>query len=118
MHYIKGIKNFADVFSRYSVGQPDTDDLDLFNPLELSSLHLVNNETANLLLTTLETIKEALMDDQQYQTLLNTICKNSFIKSISCGYPIIKEFCIIKDQLSILHDLIMYGFEQNNQRKD
>ena len=71
MHYTKGIKNFADLFSRYPVGLPDTDDLDLLNPLELSSLHLDINVTANPLLITLETIKETAMEEQQYQTLLN-----------------------------------------------
>ena len=50
MHYIKGIKNFVDAFSRYPVGQPDADDLDWSISLELSSLHLVNNLTTNLLL--------------------------------------------------------------------
>ena len=65
MHYIKGIKNFA-VFSRYPIGQPDSDDLELSNSLELASIDLINNITSSSLSITVEIVKEAAREDEQY----------------------------------------------------
>lgn len=97
MHYIKGIENFADTFSRYHIEKPYTDDLDLLNFLELPSMHFVNIRTTNLLLITMEIIKESTMEDKQYQMLLSTIHINLFAKRISCEHPIMKKFYNIKD---------------------
>ena len=116
MHYVKGIKNFADVFSRYPVGQPDTDDLELSNSLELASVDLVNNITSSSLAITVETVKEAARQDEQYQVLLSTIRNNSFAASAFHENPLIKEFYNVKDRLSIVNDLIMYGFEEKSLR--
>ena len=116
MHYIKGIKNFADVFSRYPVGQPDSDDLELSNSLELASVDLINNITSSSLSITVEIVKEAAREDEQYQTLLSTIRNDSFAKSAFCENPIIKDFYNVRDRLSIVNDLVMYGFEEKNLR--
>ena len=72
MHYTTGIKSFADLFSRYPVGQPDTDDLDLLNYLELSIfLAFSYQRNSKFIINNTRNDKEAAMEDQQYQTLLN-----------------------------------------------
>ena len=51
IHYIKGAKNYADLFSRYPATLPDTDDIKSSETIEIASIIMVNSISASIAIT-------------------------------------------------------------------
>ena len=110
--YVKGIRNHANVFSRYPVGKPDAEDIMLGESLEIASLSLISNISVNVLTMTVEDVKKASKDDSQYQLLVSKVQNSSFAESFTLENEAIKEFYNVRDRLCIVDDLLMYGYDQ------
>ena len=116
IRYIKGIKNHANTFSRYPVGEPDKDDIAASDMVNTFVLRMAAVTAEKTLSVTLESLLEASKEDEQYQELFEKVKKNTFAECMSPERPSIREFYNVKDRLSIVDNLMMYGFESGNLR--
>ena len=116
IRYIKGIKNHANTFSRYPVGEPDKDDIAASDMVNTFVQRVAAVTAEKTLSVTLESLLEASKEDEQYQELFEKVKKNTFAECMSAERPSIREFYNVKDRLSIVDNLIMYGFESGNLR--
>ena len=116
IRYIKGIKNHANTFSRYPVGEPDKDDIAASDMVNTFVQRVAAVTAEKTLSVTLESLLEASKEDEQYQELFEKVKKNTFAECMSAERPSIREFYNVKDRLSIVDNLIMYKFESGNLR--
>ena len=116
IRYIKGIKNHANTFSRYPVGEPDKDDIAASDMVNTFVQRVAAVTAEKTLSVTLESLLEASKEDEQYQELFEKVKKNTFAECMSAERPSIREFYNVKDRLSIVDNLIMCGFESGNLR--
>ena len=109
--HIKGLKNHANVFSRYPVNQPGEDDIMEADMINTITINAISNNTESALSVTLQMLKEESINDEQYQKLRGKVESRSFAPSLSLEEPSIKEFYNVRDRLTVIDNLIMYAFE-------
>ena len=114
--HIKGLKNHANVFSRYPVNQPGEDDIMEADMINTITINAISNNTESALSVTLQMLKEESINDEQYQKLRGKVESRSFAPSLSLEEPSIKEFYNVRDRLTVIDNLIMYAFESNELR--
>ena len=71
--YIKGIRNHANIFSRYPIEEPDKDDIaesDMVNTFVQRVAAVTAEKTLSV---TLESLLEASKEDEQYQELFEKL---------------------------------------------
>ena len=115
MRYIKGIKNHANVLSRYPSVMPNQDDCSLSNEIASLMIASIDSETEDIAIT-MEEIIEKGSKDEQYMLLSRTINESSFAENKSEEIPLLKEFHSVRDRLSVTDKVITYGFEGNQTR--
>lgn len=99
MRYIEGVKNHAYIFSRYPATEPQPDDIDIATNLEKSTIATLSVIILAPITLTSDIIKAAAQSD------------DSFAVSYSLEDPMTKEFFNVRDRLSIVDGMLMYGFE-------
>ena len=115
MKYIKGIKNCADVLSRYPASMPDVEDEILSESIN-SIVIATATRTAKSVCISVDTIHEMVKADRHYQELRDAITNGSFPKIASLELPQLREFFNVKERLSVSDGLIFYGFEGDGLR--
>ena len=79
--YIKGLKNHADVFSRYPVNHPDDEDINASKTLNALTINVIAATTESALSITLEMLKDECISDDQYKKHKNykqNICRKLY----------------------------------------
>ena len=66
IQYIKGIKNYANVFSRYPVGQPTSADIEDSKCTNVITANITSSTIKDTLLITTDIIKDVSKSDIQY----------------------------------------------------
>ena len=72
--------------------------------------------SAKSLTITLDTVKEHADLDEQYCVLREKVINRTFAANMTSENPIVKEFYNIRDRLSIIDNVLLYGFEESNLR--
>ena len=116
IEYIKGINNHANTFSRYPSGTPDSEDVSSSIILQTAGIHTGVFRVNNVLMITIDKIKEIAAKDVQYQELIEKVQNGTFADSSTLESSNIKEFYNVRNNLSIVGDVVMYGFESHNLR--
>ena len=117
IQYIKGIKNHANVFSRYPVDQPTSADIEDSKCINVITGNITSSTITDKLLITTDIIKDVSKSDTQYQKLIEKIQKGSFKETQSLEDPEIRSFFNVRDRLSIINNnIIMYGFQEKPLR--
>ena len=108
----------ADVLSRYPVGQPEPDDIDLAQEVDVAMCKVAAAivHSPDVFGTTVEDIRHHSASDEQYQLLAQAISTKSFARSRSAEKSLIKDFHNVKDRLSIVDGLVTYTFESGAPR--
>lgn len=73
IQYIKGIKNHANVFSRYPVDQPTSADIEDSKCINVITANITSSTIKDTLLITTDIIKDVSKSDIQYQKLIEKI---------------------------------------------
>ena len=84
MRYIKGIKNYANILSRYPVSEPDKEDIAITercNGVMFTSI----NKTTEIVAITTEKIKGDAQSDSQYKLYTKLFCIH--IKEVHLCWP-------------------------------
>ena len=115
MRYIKGIKNHANVLSRYPAVMPNQDGCSLSYEITSIMIASIDSETEDIAIT-MEEIMEKGSKDEQYMLLSRTINESSFAENKSEEIPLLREFHSVRDRLSVTEKVITYGFEANQTR--
>ena len=108
----------ADARSPYPVHEPDSEDNDLANEVEINTVRIAVNRlsSTNAPSTTIEDIRKAAEKDEQYQLLLEKVKHNTFAATQNAENQLIQPFFNVKDRLSISDDLLMYCYQSNPYR--
>ena len=115
MRYIKGIKNHANVLSRYPAVTPNDEDFSLSKDISSVTISAVERETEKISITRNEIIEKGSQDEQY--VLLQKTLKNSTFAANKCDeMPLLKEFHSVRDRLSITDNMITYSFENKPTR--
>ena len=114
--YIKGPLNHANIFSRYPVNPPSEEDSIDSEIIEIACINKLTTLSNSDLSITVQHIKELGKSDAQYNLLVKKVRNNSFCKNRADEHPILKTFYNVKDRLSIVNEILMYGFEDQSQR--
>ena len=114
--HIKGLKNHANVFSRYPANQPENDDIKEADQINTITISAISNSTKSALSVTLDALREESEKDEQYIKLKEKLQNGSFAPTASLEEYQIKEFFNVRDRLTIVDDLIMYAFEGKDLR--
>ena len=116
IQYIKGIKNHANVFSRYPVDQPTSADIEDSKCINVITANITSSTIKDTLLITTDIIKDVSKSDIQYQKLVEKIQKGSFKETQSLEDPDVRSYFNVRDRLSIIDNIIMYGFQEKPLR--
>ena len=100
--YIKGLKNHANVFSRYPVNKPDEEDIADAESLNAFTVNSIVSSVESAMFVTWQTFKEHCETDEQYQTLFTKVRNKSFADSFTLEDPEVKEFYNVRDRLAIV----------------
>ena len=115
IRHLSGDEMFAaDALSRYPVGTPDSDDVELAEEAEVSCVKISAAivQSDDVFSTTVKEIKKVAASDE----LADTISRNSFAATRNTENDVIKEFFNVRDRLSIVDNLITYTYETGAPR--
>ena len=108
----------ADALSRYPVHGPEEEDTGLTEEVEISTVlaaaNSINQDGAPS--TTIESIKKAAENDEQYQLLLRKVQQRKFAVSQAAEHQLIRPFFNVRDRLAIANGLIVYQYKSNPHR--
>ena len=116
IQYIKGIKNHANVFSRYPVDQPTSADIEDSKCINVITANITSSTIKDTLLITTDITKDVSKSDIQYQKLIEKIQKGSFKEIQSLEDPDVRSYFNVRDRLSIIDNIIIYGFQEKSLR--
>ena len=116
IQYIKGINNHANVFSRYPVEQPTNADIEYSKCINAITANITSSTLNDNLLITMDTIKDVANNDIQYKKLIEKIRNGTFEETQLLEDSDVRPYFNIRDRLSIVDNIIMYGFEEQPLR--
>lgn len=114
--HIKGLKNHADILSRYPVNTPDEEDVEEALALNaiMTSMTVASVESA--LLVSWPSLKEHCDRDEDYQTLLKKVRDKTFSDTFNLEDACVKEYFNVRDRLTVVDNVVMYAYEGNELR--
>ena len=116
---ISGKSNLAaDALSRYPVHEPDSEDNDLANEVEINTVCVAVNRLSpsGAPSTTIQNIKTAAENDEQYQLLVEKVKQKKFAATQLAEHALIRPFFNVRERLSVSDGLLMYRYESNPHR--
>ncbi len=119
IQHLEGVNMFAaDTLSRYPVGEPDAEDVQMAEEAELACIRISAAivRSSDVFATTEAHIREALGSDTQYKLLLSTVESSTFASARATEKELLKEFYDVKDRLSVVNGLVTYTFETGAPR--